>query len=337
VNRHDPHNKIHPADELFLNDVISGLGQPDKQLQCKYFYDQRGSKLFDQICELDEYYLTRTEQQIISLHALEMAEQLGREVMLIEFGSGSSHKTRTLLDALAAPVAYVPIDISEDHLVRTAAELRIRYPHIEILPLVSDFTKPFQLPRATRPFSHAAVFFPGSTIGNFRPDAAVCLMKQIANILGPQGGMLIGIDLQKEIATIEAAYNDAQGVTDQFNLNVLHRVNRELGANFNVDQFSHKAVYNDVEHRVEIFVVSQCEQRVTIGDHEFLFRPQEHVLTEYSHKYTIAGFVDLASQANFALHKHWTDEREFFAVLHLVNENTSVPGAEIASNWLTPS
>ena len=208
-------------DSIFLQDVIEGLSKSPKELQCKYFYDEKGSALFDQICELEEYYLTRTERKIMLDHAGEMAQQLGEQVMLVEFGSGSSMKTRVLLDALIDPVAYVPLDISEEHLHKTARQLQENYPHIEILPLVADFTKPFSLPDAKRPPSHAAVFFPGSTIGNFVPDAAEKMLMTIANILGPNGGMLIGIDLQKDKSIIEPAYNDSKGVTDQFNLNAV--------------------------------------------------------------------------------------------------------------------
>ncbi len=308
------------ASRTFLRDVVYGLSQSEKELQCKYFYDERGSILFDQICELDEYYLTRAEQQIMLDHVDEMAEQLGSGVMLVEFGSGSSTKSRILLDALIDPVAYVPLDISEDHLLKTASLLASAYPQLEILPLVTDFTQPFVLPNASRKPSHAAVYFPGSTIGNFVPEAAAGLMQRITRILGPQGGLLIGVDLQKEQATIEAAYNDTKGVTDEFNLNVLHRVNRELGADFDVDQFRHKAIYNPDAGRVEIFVVSNIDQVVAVGGHHFEFQADEHVLTEYSHKYTIEGFVALASSAGFALHKYWTDDRQMFAVLHLVNE-----------------
>lgn len=309
-------------DQQFLADVINGLSRPQKALQCKYFYDEVGSRLFDQICELEEYYLTRTERKIIVDNAEEMAEQIGTEVMLVEFGSGSSIKTKILLDTLQDPVAYVPLDISEDHLIKTANDLREKYPHIEILPLVADFTKPFELPQSNRPVSHSAVFFPGSTIGNFLPEEATQMLKTIANVLGPDGGMLIGIDLQKDITTIEAAYNDSKGVTDAFNLNVLHRVNRELGGNFNVDHFKHYAAYNADKGRVEIYVVSQCEQTVAIAGTQFEFAAGEKVFTEYSHKYTIDGFVALAQQAGFALHKHWTDENQLFAVLHLVNERS---------------
>lgn len=312
---------IEIASRSFLRDVVYGLSQSNKELQCKYFYDERGSKLFDQICELDEYYLTRTEQQIMLDHADEMAAQLGSGVMLIEFGSGSSTKSRVLLDALIDPVAYVPLDISEEHLLKTAAQLASAYPDLEILPLVADFTQPFVLPRAVRKHSHAAVYFPGSTIGNFVPEAAARLIQRITGILGPQGGLLIGIDLQKERTTIEAAYNDSMGVTEEFNLNVLHRVNRELGADFDVEQFRHRAIYNAVAGRVEISVVSNINQVVTVDGHQFAFQAGEQMLTEYSHKYTIDGFATLAARAGLNLHKCWTDDRQLFAVLHLVNDS----------------
>ena len=308
------------CDAQFLADVIDGLSRSQKALQCKYFYDEIGSKLFDQICELDEYYLTRTERKIMIDHSDDMAEQIGTEVMLVEFGSGSSVKTKVLLDSLHNPIAYVPLDISEDHLIKTAGELRQAYPHIEILPLVADFTKPFELPAASRPISHAAVFFPGSTIGNFLPEEAAQMLTTIANILGREGGLLIGIDLQKDPTVIEAAYNDSRGVTDAFNLNVLHRVNRELHGNFNVDQFKHKAFYNAEKGRVEIYIESLCDQSVDVAGHTFEFVAGEQIFTEYSHKYTVDGFVELAAKSGFALHKHWTDENDLFAVLHLVNE-----------------
>lgn len=306
--------------QKFLADVLDGLSKDQKELQCKYFYDERGSKLFDQICELPEYYPTKTERKIMVANASKMAEQIGEQVMLVEFGSGSSIKTEVLLDALINPAAYVPLDISEEHLLNTAERLRQKYPNIEILPLVADFTQSFELPVASRTPSHAAVFFPGSTIGNFLPSDATAMMKTIANVLGPQGGLLIGVDLQKDPAIIEAAYNDSQGITDQFNLNVLHRVNRELGANFNVEQFRHKAIYNSDLGRVEIYVVSQCSQSVKVGEREFHFAENEQVLTEYSHKYTVDGFVELASQAGFSLHEQWTDDQRLFAVLHLVRD-----------------
>lgn len=304
--------------EIFLRDVLHGLSQSQKTLPCKYLYDERGSKLFEKICETDEYYPTRTELDIMERNVASISHQIGARVMLVEYGSGSSIKTRILLDALDSPVAYVPVDISEDHLLRTAEDLRASYPEIEVLPVVADFTKSFSLPRSERKYSHVAIYFPGSTIGNFTPDAAGELLKFMSSMLGPQGGLLIGIDLQKEISVIEAAYNDKAGITAEFNLNLLARINSELDGNFRLDNFEHRAVYNRSKHCIEISIISQRDQRVQIGRNTFDFMRGESILTEYAHKYTIDGFADFASQFGFSLHKHWTDRREYFGVLHLV-------------------
>lgn len=306
------------VNEEFLNDVIVGLAHSPKRLPCKYFYDERGSQLFDQICELPEYYLTRTEQAIMNDHAAEMAEQLGESVMLVEFGSGSSQKSRVLIENLISPAAYVPIDISREHLLKTAEELRERYSDLEIIPIVADFTEPLTLPKSKNPASHAAVYFPGSTIGNFTQQGAEKLLESIASMLGEEGGLLIGIDLQKESSIIHAAYNDSAQVTDEFNLNLLQRANRELDADFEMDSFSHKAVYNPDDGRVEISIVSDVEQEVSIADETFEFEKGEEIHTEFSHKYTIEGFAEMAARAGFALHKSWTDDNEMVAVLHLV-------------------
>lgn len=266
----------------FLADVLEALGSEPKQLRSTYFYDERGSALFERITELPEYYLTATERSIMEAHAPEMAAQLGEGVMLLEFGSGSSSKTRVLLDHLEDAAAYVPVDVSEDHLLGSAADLRASYPEIEILPLVADFTQPLELPESKRPPSHAAVYLPGSTIGNFTHDEALELLAGIARDVGPQGGLLIGIDLQKDPAVIEAAYNDSHGVTDEFNLNLLRRINRELDADFDIDAFRHQAVYNGAEGRVESSLVSTRPQTVTVGGQRFDFAAGEELLTEYS-------------------------------------------------------
>jgi dimethylhistidine N-methyltransferase len=310
----------HHIDQEFLSDVIDGLSQPAKRLSCKYFYDELGSQLFDQICELDEYYLTRTEQAIMDRHSKEMAAQLAEGVMLVEFGSGSSTKTHVLLENLIKPSAYVPVDISEDHLLKTAVGLRKKFPQIEVLPVVADFTKSFELPEPTIEPSHAAIYFPGSTIGNFEPVEARRLLSNIEMLLGHDGGLLIGIDLQKEPSIIHAAYNDAEGITDQFNLNILNRINTELDANFDVEQFEHLAFYNQPLGRVELYLVSCRDQAVKVGDRTFEFSEGERIFTEFSHKYTIEGFAALAGEAGFSLHQDWTDPQQLFAVLHLVHE-----------------
>ena len=311
-------NAVNFEKDQFLADIVAGLSQPSKRIHCKYFYDQRGSELFDEICELDEYYLTRAEQSIMDQFSAEMADQLGDQVMLVEFGSGSSLKTQALLQELHEPAAYVPVDISEEHLLTTAEKLRHDFPDIEILPTVADFTRDFELPESNQPPSHSAVYFPGSTIGNFESKQAQNLLDRIASVVGHDGGLLIGIDLQKDPRIIHAAYNDSEGVTEAFNLNLLHRINNELDADFDLDHFEHLAKYNGNDGRIEMFIVSTCEQTVTIGDLEFRFEANERIFTEFSHKYTVDGFVDLASRAGFELHKQWTDSDQLFAVLHLV-------------------
>ncbi len=296
---------------------MSGLAESPKRLPCKYFYDQRGSELFDRICQLDEYYLTRAELAIMEQYAPEMGQQIGPGAMLVEYGSGSSVKTRYLLDALPDPVAYVPIDISGEHLWRTAAELAADYPRIEILPLCADFTADVDLPLSSHASTHAAVYFPGSTIGNFLPPRATELLRRITALCGAGGGLLIGIDLKKDTATIEAAYNDRLGVTAEFNRNLLRRVNRELDADFDLGQFEHRARYNPGPGRVEISLVSRREQVVTIGDRRFEFTAGEPIWTEYSHKYTVDEFAAMAAPAGLTLRRQWTDKRRNFAVLHL--------------------
>lgn len=305
------------ANGFFQRDVYLGLSQKNKSLPCKYLYDERGSALFDQICQTSEYYPTRSELEIMRTNSASIAYQIGKRVTLVEYGSGSSVKTRMLLDSLEQPIAYVPVDISEEHLLNTTEKLRAAYPAVEILPVVADFTQPFELPVAKQVSSHTAFYFPGSTIGNFESTASDKLLKSISNLLGPKGGLLIGIDLQKDVDVIEAAYNDSHGVTAEFNLNFLARINNELDGTFDLEQFEHRAIYNPNYHRVEISVVSRCEQSVSVDGRVFRFRRGEEILTEYSHKYTVEGFSKFAARHGFSLHQYWTDARDYFAVLHL--------------------
>lgn len=306
-----------PATETFFRDVVDGLTQRPRALPCKYFYDERGSQLFDEICETDEYYVTRTELEIMERYAGEMAEQIGPGVMLVEYGSGACLKTRILLDHLHEPVAYVPVDISRDHLKQTADGLAKRYPEFEILPVSADFTEEFELPVSQQKATHNAVYFPGSTIGNFRPEAAEAMLRRIVALCGCGGGLLIGIDLQKDVDTIESAYNDSSGVTAEFNLNLLHRINRELDGDVEIEQFEHSAQYNEELGRVELHLVSNCDQQITVGNQSFEIADGEKIHTEYSHKYTIEGFAELAASAGLTLRKQWTDPKHHFAVLHL--------------------
>ncbi len=293
---------LEPARKTFRDEVLAGLRDWPPHLPCKYFYDARGSQLFDDICELDEYYLTRSELAIMRSHAHEMAAQIGDGAILVEYGSGSSVKTRLLLDHLPNPAAYVPVDISRTHLQQTADQLSEAYPHIEVLPVCADFTEQFDLPdpqrdsAPERDSTHVAVYFPGSTIGNFQPAEVRKMLVRIAELCGSGGGLLIGIDLQKDVRVIEAAYNDAQGLTSEFNLNLLRRINRELDGDFDLEQFAHRAVYAVEPGRVEISLVSQRDQRVTIGGEAFDIAEGESIHTEYSYKYTIDGWFESSSQ-----------------------------------------
>lgn len=300
----------------FLDDVVAGLTASPKQLPSKYLYDERGSQLFDEICLLEEYYPTRCEDQIIKRYAKEMAYQIGPGAMLVEYGSGSSTKTKSLLNELDQPAAYVPVDISGDHLAQTALGLRKTFPDIEVLPVCADFTQPFELPSPRVTPTHTAVFFPGSTIGNFELSEALAMLQQIADLCGDGGGLLIGIDLQKDIGVLEAAYNDSRGVTAEFNLNMLRHINRELDGDFRLEEFDHRAVYDAQEHRIEISLVSNSDQQVSVSNQQFEIRENEPILTEYSHKYTIEGFADIAAETGLTLRRSWTDDDERFAVLH---------------------
>jgi dimethylhistidine N-methyltransferase len=295
-----------------------GFGRRPKRLPSKYLYDEVGSRLFGKICMLPEYYLARTELSIMRQHSAAMARQCGRGVLLIEYGSGSSTKTRWLLDHLSAPACYVPVDISREYLETSAARLGRAYEHIEILPVCADFTKPFPLPEPCREPSRIVVYFPGSTIGNFEPAEVTGLLGQIGDMCGVGGALLIGVDLKKDAATLEAAYNDSQGVTAEFNLNFLRRINRELGADFRTERFRHRAVYNAQEGRVELGLVSRCRQTVRIDDRQFRFECGEEIRTEYSYKYTVDQFCETAALAGFTLRNEWSDAGRKFAVLYFL-------------------
>jgi dimethylhistidine N-methyltransferase len=299
----------------FRADVLRGLRAAQKWLPCKYFYDRRGSELFDEICRLPEYYLTRTELAIMREYADEMAGCIGRNAMLVELGSGSSEKTRLLLDHCADVAAYVPVDISGEYLWESADRLSQAHPKVRVLPICADFTCQMRLPRVAGT-SKTVIYFPGSTIGNFTNGQALRLLKRIPRLCGSGGGLLIGIDLQKEAEIIQAAYNDARGVTAEFNLNLLARINEELDGHFDLDAFEHQAIYNSCEGRIEMRLVSRRRQIVAIGQAAIEFRPGEAVVTEYSHKYSIERFAAMAASAGLTLRKQWTDSLSYFAVLY---------------------
>ncbi len=306
-----------PTTKSFRRDVYRGLAAARKSLSCKYLYDLRGSLLFDAICQTSEYYLTRTELKILRDNQLEIVNCLPDASVLVEPGSGSSVKTRLLLDAATQLDAYIPVDISREHLQQTADSLASTYPGLAILPVCADFTRPFDLPADIDDDQTSTIYFPGSTIGNFHPDEAVALLRTW-NQLSSRAALLVGFDLQKDAATLEAAYDDASGVTAKFSLNLLARINRELNGDFRVEQFRHRARYNGEAGRIEIDIVSQRSQRVTVGDRTFSFSEGEPIRTECSYKYTIDGFAALASQAGWKLDRSWTDSQERFAVVHFL-------------------
>ncbi len=307
-----------PAKEEFEAEVIAGLSADPRTLPCKFFYDQRGSELFQRICELPEYYVTRAETEILRRHAREMAESIGANAELVGFGTGAGIKTRMLLEQLESPVAYVPVDISRERLIESANALAAAMPSLEVLPVCADYLQPLRLPTPRRSPDHIAVYFPGSTIGNFEPAEAQRFLARICRLCGRSGGLIIGVDLQKPREILEPAYNDSAGVTAEFNLNLLVRANREIGADFDVSQWRHRAVYNEKQSRIEMHLVSESDQRVHIGAHEFRFARGDKIITEFSYKHTPEGFTALAAKAGFRLSRTWTDLQRLFAVFHFV-------------------
>jgi L-histidine N-alpha-methyltransferase len=305
----------HPAQvDPFLADVLRGLRAPVKELPCKYFYDEAGSALFERITMLDEYYLTRIEVSITRRHVAEMADLLGSRCLVIEYGNGTSAKTRLLLNQLRDPAGYVPIDVSGASLRASAQALAEEYPDIEILPVCADFCQPLQLPVPAKLAARRVVYFPGSTIGNFGPAETTALLRLTERLCGPGGGLLLGADLRKDQRVLEAAYNDAQGVTAAFNRNLLARINRELGADFVPEQFDHRAFYNALEGRIEMHLVSSKAQWVHVVDDEFFFPPGESIRTEYSYKFDLGALRDLAQAAGLDLKRTWMDDRHYFSV-----------------------
>jgi dimethylhistidine N-methyltransferase len=306
------------ADDM-LAEVLAGLATHPKQLRSKYFYDARGSELFERICKQPEYYLTRVELDIMRRQAAAIAETLGPDVRLVEYGSGSGLKTRLLLKHLHTPSAYVPVEISAVALSDSVARLQREFPGIEVLPVCADFTQPVTLPRAARAPGRTVVYFPGSTIGNFAPNDALRLLKQMRDEArqgggGRAGGVLVGVDLIKDKLALEAAYNDAAGVTAAFTLNLLTRLNRDLGADFDLTGFRHRARWNPLSGRIETDIVSTRAQDVRVAEHRFHFAEGEAVLVEYSCKYTVEGFARMAERAGLRKAAVWTDPDRQFAV-----------------------
>jgi dimethylhistidine N-methyltransferase len=308
-----------PGRERFRADVLAGLRQKQKELPCKYFYDERGSRLYERICQLEEYYIPRTEAAIMRAHIGEMAQLIGRGARIIEYGCGNCEKVRFLLDHLDEPVAYVPIDISKKQLKHVSEGLSASYPRLEVLPVCADYTSRFVLPAAEKESRRAVVYFPGSTISNFDPLPAQRFLAHMAEVCGPGGGLLIGVDLKKDPAVLHRAYNDIQGVTAAFNLNLLERINSELGADFQLENFEHQAFYNQSQGRVEMHLVSQREQTVNLDGVSIPLAEGESIWTESSYKYSLDEFAWLAATTGWRVVRVWTDDKRWFSVQYLVN------------------
>jgi len=309
----DPAGPVADGASGFASDLAAALAARPHSISPKYFYDAAGAQLFDRICELPEYYPTRTEVAILAAHAPEIAACMGPRAEIVEFGAGSLRKVRLLLDALDRPARYLPIDICGEHLATAASELRRDHAGLAVQPIVADYTQRVVLPAPLPGAGRRVGFFPGSTIGNFTPEETVQFLAAAARMLRG-GALLLGADLVKDPAILHAAYNDSQGVTAAFNLNLLARANRELGADFALDQFFHSAFYNAPRQRIEMHLVSRSRQQVTLGGRAFQLDEGETLHTEYSYKFTIEGLHELARRAGFRPGPVWTDERQLFSV-----------------------
>lgn len=297
-------------------EILQGLAQRPKRISAKYFYDQTGSQLFEDITQLDEYYPTRIEVQLLKDYRQNIIDKAGEHSVLIEYGSGASTKIRLLLDALK-PKAYVPLDISKDFLFDSAIELRQQFPWLEIHATCLDYRQPATLPRGISPNAKKVAFFPGSSLGNFAPQEALSFLKGVRATVGDKGAMLIGVDLVKPIPTLEAAYNDAKGVTAQFNLNVLRHLNQLGNGNFNLDHFVHHAFFNSEQSRIEMHLISKYDQVVSLFGQRLSFKQDEAVVTEYSYKFKPDTFAQFVRQAGFESEHCWTDENNHFALFWL--------------------
>src|SRR5262249_3050102 len=307
-----------PESAEFLADVITGLSSNPRTVPCKYFYDEHGAALFQKICELPEYYVTRTEIDILDRSRADIASQLGPDIELIGLGTGAGTKTRILIEALQNPAVYIPVDISEKQLFESTTLFRRIFRNLEILPVCADYLQSVVLPTPSRKPARNVVYFPGSTIGNFEPDEAVQFLRRIANVSRGGGGLLIGVDLKKDLQVLEAAYNDTARVTAQFNLNLLRRINHELGADFDLDQWRHRAFFNSKAGRIEMHLISESDQIVHLNEHKFHLRRGEKIITEYSYKYSPDEFAAFAAQAGFNFVRMWTDKAALFGVFYFV-------------------
>lgn len=314
---------LEPTPDRFCDDVARGLGQSPRKLHPKYFYDDRGARLFEQITTLPAYYPTRTEISILERYAGEIAERIGPRARIVEFGSGSGDKTRLLLRHLNDPAAYIPVDISRAQLVEFATSVAAEFPEVEVVPVCADYSQDLPLPPAANG-GRCVAFFPGSTIGNFELDDAQAFLRRVRRLVGREGALLIGIDLIKDPEVLHLAYNDPGGVTAEFNLNLLDRINRECGADFDRSAFRHSAVFDPENARIEMRLVSTRAQVVRLRPEtgngapiEVHFDAGEHILTEYSHKFDLPRFADLVGDSGWGIEEVWTDPNRWFAVVLL--------------------
>jgi dimethylhistidine N-methyltransferase len=299
-----------------LREIWTGLSRFQKSLPAKLFYDAEGCRLFDRICELEEYYPTRTELAIMDRSLPEMARAIGSQALIVEYGSGSGLKTRRLLAALSDPVGYAPVEIAPEFLDLSTQRLAEEFPALEILPVCGDFTRPFAVPRPKRTPRKTVVYFSGSTLGNFEPPEAKRLLANMAEEAGPGGGLLLGLDCVKSVDVLERAYNDSEGVTAQFNLNVLARLNREFGGDFDLSDFSHRATYDVDRERIEMHLASRRDQQISVAGKRFALRRGETICTERSHKFRPAEFAKRAAEVGWTLRRQWQDDSRWFAVLY---------------------
>lgn len=297
---------------------MAGLAAPPYALPAKHLYDRRGSQLFDRICQLEAYYPTRTELGILKDHAGDLAERIGPRVAVVELGSGSSNKTGILLESLKDPVAYIPVEISREHLQEASEGVRAAYPELEVLPVCGDYTREFTLPETSAHPSGRLIYFPGSTIGNFDPEEAAAFLRRLLGVAGERGALLLGVDLSKDPTILEHAYNDPEGVTAEFNRNLLVRLEKELGAELDRDGFHHQAVFNEGLGCIEMHLVSRKEQAIRVGGRRIPFEKGQTIRTERSYKYSLQGFARLAERGGWAIDTVWTDERGWFSVQFLV-------------------
>jgi dimethylhistidine N-methyltransferase len=305
--------------EAFRANVLTGLSQRQKTLPSRWLYDQRGSELFEEITRLDEYYLTRTETAILRRHAEEMAALCGDRAVLLEYGAGAAIKSEILINALRAPRLYAPIDIAADFLTQTVERIQDRFPYLPVRPIIADFTADFDIPNDV-PREGRAGFFPGSTMGNLGPPEAAALLRRMHEHVGARGKAIIGVDLRKDVGTLIAAYDDKRGVTAEFNLNLLARINRELEGDFALGAFAHEARWNERESAIEMHIVSLKAQSVSVADSSFSFAQGETIHTETCRKFDVAGFAHAAQRSGWRVGKLWSDQAELFAVFGLTAE-----------------